>query len=106
MKHLTFRSLSVCCLIYLASCSKSDNSNVSKPQIQVGQLVSTSAPLSGSIKGTMQANQTYTVAGDITINAGDTLFIQKGVTVNVTNSAAIIVKGMLVSQGTKDAPVT
>jgi len=106
MKHLTFRFPGVCCLIYLASCSKSDNSNISKPQIQVGQLVSTSAPLSGSIKGTMQAKQTYTISGDVTINAGDTLFIQKGVTVNVTNSAAIIVKGMLVSQGTKDAPVT
>ncbi|MBN9384077.1 MAG: hypothetical protein J0H74_25225 [Chitinophagaceae bacterium] len=106
MKHLTFRFLGACCLIYLASCSKSDSSNVSKPQIQVGQLVSPSAPLSGSIKGTMQAGQTYTISGDVTINAGDTLFIQKGVTVNVTNSAAVIVKGMLVSQGTKDAPVT
>jgi hypothetical protein len=52
------------------------------------------------------ANQTYTVGGDITINAGDTLLIQKGVKINMTNGANFIVNGDLISLGTKDAPVT
>jgi hypothetical protein len=90
----------------LTSCSKSDSSNVSVAQIQVGQAVSASTPLSGSIKGTMLTGETYTINGDVTINAGDTLLIQKGVTVKVTNAAAIVVKGTFVSLGTKEAPVT
>jgi hypothetical protein len=92
--------------IALTSCSKSDSSNVSVGQIQVGQAVSSSAPLSGAIKGTMLTGETYTISGDVTINAGDTLLIQKGVTVKVNNAAAIVVKGTFVSLGTKDAPVT
>lgn len=92
--------------IALTSCSKSDSSNVSVGQIQVGQAVSASTPLSGAIKGTMLTGETYTINGDVTINAGDTLLIQKGVTVKVNNAAAIVVKGTFVSLGTKDAPVT
>ena len=107
MKNL--RNALFCLSIFgLASCSKSgkDNAVISVPLLQVGQAVSNSAPLSGAIKGTMLAGQTYTISGDVTVNATDTLLIQKGVTVNVTNSSTFIVKGTLVSLGTKDAPVT
>jgi hypothetical protein len=106
MKKASFLLLSAISLAALSSCNKNDNSNVSQGQITVGQVVSPATPLTGSIKGTMQDGQTYTINGDVTINAGDTLLIQKGVKINVNNSAAIIVKGTLVSLGTKDAPVT
>jgi hypothetical protein len=106
MKHLKLINLLAVLVVSISSCTKSsDTSTVSQPQIQVGQPVSDASPLSGSIKGTMLTGKTYTISGDVTVNAGDTLLIQKGVNVKVTNSAAIIVKGTLVSLGTKDAPV-
>lgn len=95
-------------LLALAACSKkSDNAIVSVPLLQVGKPISNAGTLSaGTYKGTMLAGQTYTVGGDITINAGDTLLIQKGVKINMTNGANFIVNGDLISLGTKDAPVT
>jgi hypothetical protein len=105
MKNL--RNAFYCLAIFaLASCSKKEHVIVSVPQIQVGKPVSNAAPLSGSIKGTMIANTTYIISGDVTINATDTLLIQKGVKINVKNGSNFIVKGTLVSLGTSDAPVT
>lgn len=105
MKHLR-NALYLLSLLALASCSKKDNVIISVPLLQVGQPVSNTAPLKGSIKGTMLTGKTYTISGDVTINATDTLLIQKGATINVTNSANFIVKGTFVSLGTKGAPVT
>src|ERR1017187_5838349 len=104
MKKLKFISLGLS-LLALAACSKkSDKVVVSVPLLQVGKAISNTATLTaGTYKGTMLAGQTYTVSGDITINAGDTLLIQKGVTVNMTNGANFIVNGDLISLGTKDA---
>jgi hypothetical protein len=104
MKRIKIASLFMCVLA-LGACSKNDNATVSKPLIQVGQAISSSTSLSGTYKGTMLANQTYTVTGDITINAGDTLLIQKGVKIDMANGANFIVNGTLLSLGTKDAPV-
>jgi len=107
MKKLQIISLGIS-LLALAACSKkSDHSVVSVPQIQIGKGIPNTGILpAGTYKGTMLANQTYTLSGDITINAGDTLLIQKGVKINMTNGANIIVNGDLISLGTKDAPVT
>ena len=107
MKKLQIFMLGIS-LLALAACSKkSDNAIVSVPLLQVGKPISNSGTLpAGTYKGTMLAGQTYTVGGDITINAGDTLLIQKGVKINMTNGANFIVNGDLVSLGTKDAPVT
>ncbi len=107
MKTLQILTLGIS-LLALASCSKKgDKTVVSVPQIQVGKAISNAGTLTaGSYKGTMLAGETYTVSGDITINAGDTLLIQKGVKINMTNGANFIVNGDLVSLGTKDAPVT
>jgi len=107
MKKLQIISLCLS-LFALASCSKkTDSVVVSVPQIQVGKPISNASALpAGTYKGTMLANQTYTVTGDITINAGDTLLIQKGVKINMTNGANFIVNGDLISLGTSDAPVT
>ncbi|MGZ3765777.1 MAG: hypothetical protein ACXVB0_02330 [Mucilaginibacter sp.] len=92
-------------MLALASCSKTDKAVISVPLLQVGKPVSNTASVSGAVKGTMLANETYTVSGDVIINAGDTLVIQKGVRINMTNAANFIVKGTLLSLGTKDAPV-
>lgn len=92
-------------LVYSISSCKKDSSTVSAAQIQVGQAISDSTPLCGAIKGTFLANKTYTVNCDITINAGDTVVIQKGVTINFKNSANLFVNGTLISLGTSDAPV-
>jgi hypothetical protein len=107
MKKLQIFTLGIS-LLALAACSKSgDKAVVSVPQIQVGKTIPNTGILpAGTYKGTFLANQTYTIGGDITINAGDTLLIQKGVKLNMTNGANIIVNGDLVSLGTKDAPVT
>lgn len=107
MKKLKLISLGLS-LLALAACSKkSDKVVVSTPLLQVGKAISNSSTLTaGAYKGTMLAGQTYTVSGDITINAGDTLLIQKGVTVKMTNGANFIVNGDLISLGTSDAPVT
>ena len=93
-------------LFAYASCSKTDTAVVSAPLIKVGVPVSNLAPLSGSIKGTMLTNLVYSISGDVTINAKDTLLIQEGVKINISNGANFIVKGMLVSLGSKSAPIT
>jgi hypothetical protein len=107
MKKLKLLSLGLSVLL-LAACGKSgDKAVVSVPQIQIGKTIPNSGTLpAGTYKGTFQANQTYTIGGDITINAGDTLLIQKGVKLNMTNGANIIVNGDLISLGTQSAPVT
>jgi len=92
--------------LVLASCSKKDKAVISVPLYSTGKSVSNTAPLSGTIKGTMLANQSYIITGDVTINAGDTLVIQKGVNITVKNGSNFIVKGILLSLGTKDAPIT
>jgi hypothetical protein len=101
--------ISLCLSIFaFASCSKSgDKAAISVPLVQIGKPISNSGTLpAGNYKGTMLTGQTYTVGGDITINAGDTLLIQKGVTINMTNGANFIVNGTFISLGTKDAPIT
>ncbi len=106
MKTLKITALLISTVIVFAACSKNGGTTVvSQPQIQVGQPVSNSAPLTGTIKGTMETGLTYIINGDVTINAGDTLLIQKGVTVQVNNGSNFFVNGTMVSLGTKDAPV-
>src|SRR5471030_3165190 len=101
--------ISLCLAVFaLASCKKkTDTAVVSTPILQVGKSISNSGTLpAGTCKDTMLADQTYTVGGDITINAGDTLLIQKGVKINMGKGTNFIVNGILISLGTKDAPVT
>jgi len=107
MKKLKLGLLALSVLAVAACKKSSDNAQVAAPQIQVGKLISNTAPLAaGSYKGTFQAGQTYTVNGNITVNAGDTLLIQKGVTINMAKGANFFVNGILVSLGTSDAPTT
>jgi hypothetical protein len=99
-------------IIFFASCKKQkDEKNLWKAVVPVASPISDAACLSGAIKGTMLANKTYTVCGDIFVNAGDTLTIQEGVHLNfglnaTTNApCGLGVQGSLFSLGTKDYPV-
>lgn len=95
-------------ILFLDSCSKSDSSEsvqVSTPPLQIGQPVSDASPLSGAIKGTMLAGKTYSVSGDIIINATDTLVIQPGVHIQMGAGVNVAVKGTLLSLGSKDQPI-
>jgi len=107
MKKLQLISLCLS-LFALASCSKSgDKAVISVPLVQIGKAIPNSGTLpAGTYKGTMLANQTYTIGGDITINAGDTLLIQQGVKLNMTNGANIINNGIFISLGSKADPIT
>ena len=107
MKKLQIVSLCLA-LFALASCGKGgDKAVISVPQIQVGKAIPNTGTLpAGTYKGTFLANQTYTIGGSITINAGDTLLVQKGVTLNMAPGANIIVNGDLIMLGTQTAPIT
>jgi hypothetical protein len=85
------------------ACKKS-STTVSTPPVVVGQPVSDASPLAGTVKGTMLSGKTYTMSDNITINVGDTLLLQPGVTLKVGAGLTILVKGALISLGTKDKP--
>jgi len=90
--------------VYMSSCSKDDTITVSTPPLVIGQTVSDAAPLTGNVKGTMLSDKTYTLGGNITVNAGDTLLMQPGVKLKVGKGLTILVKGVFLSLGTKEKP--
>jgi hypothetical protein len=99
--------------VFLNSCKKiADYKSLSaavvpipSPISNVGCLTPIAPATSSSIKGTMLAGKTYSICGNVLINAGDTLIIQPGVTINFTGNYGIGVHGTLISLGTKAAPV-
>ncbi|MBO9619545.1 MAG: hypothetical protein J7539_10970 [Niabella sp.] len=94
-------------LLVLTSCSKwsDEKRDLYQPPAVVVSPISDAAPLHGGITGTMLAGKTYTIDGDVTIKAGDTVFVQPGAHINIKNQAGLFVKGSLISLGSKDAPV-
>ncbi|PSK90419.1 hypothetical protein [Taibaiella chishuiensis] len=102
------------------SCKKTNNDQtvISEPLQTIGQeITDTILPkkdASGNaipIKGTMLAGKTYHIYADVTINQGDTLYIQPGVKVLVhgnglspASSPCFYVNGTLVSDGKESAP--
>jgi hypothetical protein len=106
MKTQFIRLLSLIALTgMLGACKKSSPGvNIRTGTVTAGAVVSDASPLSGSVKGTMATGKTYTVSSDITVNKGDTLLLQPGVTVNMGAGTNIIVKGTLLSLGTKTQP--
>ena len=89
----------------LTSCSSSESVT---PVVQkiIGKPIN-STTLSGGLSGTLLTSVgTYTITGDITILKTDTFYVQKGVTVNVTNNAIVKVQGTLIIEGTQDSPST
>lgn len=108
MNKLFSRLLVPACIIVLAgSCKKwsTEKLHIDAGVVLAAQPISDAAPLCGAYHGTMLAGKTYTIGCDFLVKAGDTLTIQPGVHINVTNHSGIFVQGALVSLGTKDAPV-
>ena len=105
----------------LFSCSKSDGNDgavISKPVTVVGQeITSTTLPEKDEngraipLKGTMVSGETYHITADVTINEGDTLYVQPGVKVIVDgdgtlgNSPVFLVHGAIISDGTQEDPI-
>jgi hypothetical protein len=93
----------VCASTMMSSCKKEPE--ISPEHIIGGVEVSDAAPLTGSVKGTMKSGKTYYLNGEVTINQGDTLFLEAGVKVYAKSAAsAFIIKGVFVSAGTKESP--
>ncbi len=112
-KYILFLSI-ISAGLFMVSCKKTaDNKDLWKAIIPIASPISDSACLSGSIKGTMLTGKTYTVCGDIYVNATDTLIIQEGVKINFglntalgTNApCGLGIKGSLFCLGTKDKPI-
>jgi hypothetical protein len=93
------------------SCKKKDKApdeeqvTLSQPVFQIGVPVDNSKPLCGSIKGTMQEDQVYHIGCDVTVNKGDTLLVKAGAKVYFDGNFSIIVRGSILSLGTKEKPV-
>ena len=89
----------------LAGCKKDEDVTVQTPTKAPSNPI-TSSIISGAVKGTLLGSVgTYTITGDIKVGPKDTLFVQNGVRVNVTNNAAVYIQGVLDIEGTADKPV-
>ena len=101
---LTFLSI-VGLLVSFSACSKNTSITGGNNKGNSNQITSTTLT-GGHIKGTMLTGKTYDVSGDIYVDKGDTLMVQPGVTVNVTNNATFFINGSIFSMGTQSQPVT
>src|SRR5215470_7854419 len=90
--------------VSLLSCSKSDTTTVITPTVPPSNPISP-GEISGFVKGTLTTGNTYTITGDLTVNAGDTLASQQGVTVIVSNNSQINIHGVLLLVGTASQPI-
>jgi hypothetical protein len=113
MKMLRISVIAVSLIaLFISSCKKdtTEKFNLSKAKIAVVNAITNTTlgyPNPDSIKayrGTLLANTTYNLVGNIVIPRGDTLFVQSGVTVCVENGSCINVQGVLISLGTQSAP--
>lgn len=88
-------------LLFAVSCQKEEEVKLRLlNQIPVVNPIESDS-LSGTIKGTMKANHTYYIVGDITVNSGDTLLIEEGVKVFVLGNYVIYINGTFISKGTE-----
>ncbi len=104
--------------VAMFSCKKNENTQISAPLKVVGQSIAdTILPKKDAqgnaipLKGTMLAGKTYHIMSDVTVNAGDTLYLQPGVKVLIhgdgkspATSPTFYVNGNLVSDGSAEAP--
>ncbi len=90
----------------LAACKKTEDVTATTPVKAPSNPIS-SPNLTGTVKGTLLSSVgTYTINGDLTVGPKDTLFVQKGVTVNVNNNATVFIQGVLDVEGTQANPVS
>jgi hypothetical protein len=100
----------ITCLILLSACHKAENAKIS-PRLVVASNPITSDTLSGSVNGTLLSGKTYYFSSNITVNGGDTLQMQAGVTLIALGNGLtwqtapeIIVHGTFISLGTQAQP--
>ena len=86
---------------FFTSCT--EKAVISTPPVTVGATVSDTLS-GGTVKGTMASGKTYTIKRDLTVNAGDTLLLQPGVTLKIARGKTILVKGVFISLGTQTSP--
>lgn len=92
----------------LSACHKELVDYIQPRTVVAGQYIA-SDTLSGSVKGTLQAGRTYYFDSDLTINDGDTLFMQPGSRLlslgdgSAGNSPQITCFGTFISIGTRDS---
>jgi hypothetical protein len=108
MKNFVFCvSVIIAGLSFVTSCKQhsTDATYVSVRKIVPSHPI-TGDTLCGSLNGTLlTSTKTYYMTCPVNINAGDTLTIQSGVTINVVSpNAYIYVDGAFISLGTQDAP--
>ncbi|MFN8357557.1 MAG: right-handed parallel beta-helix repeat-containing protein [Spirosomataceae bacterium] len=100
--------LALVSLMGLWSCSEDEDVYISEGEKIIGKGI-TSDTLSGAVKGTLVAGNTYYFKSDIIVNAGDTLLMQSGAKLiaigdgtTTAKSPQITVNGTFMSLGTKD----
>lgn len=105
IKNLPALIVTVAFAFGLASCSKKENTDQTAPVVPPSHPIS-AGNISGFVKGTLLAGQTYTVTADITVKKGDTLAAQPGANIVVTNNAQFTINGVLQLLGSKAAPIS
>lgn len=106
MKTRNFCTVIAIIATMISSCSKSnETTTVVTPTVPASNPIAPGS-INGFVKGTLTTGNTYTITGDLTIKAGDTLASQQGVTVIVTNDAQINVQGVLLLVGTSSQPIS
>lgn len=103
-KHTLLQVAGIAMICVLTSCSKNDSTTTITPTVPPSNPIS-AGNISGFVKGTLTTGNTYTITGDLTVKAGDTLSAQQGVTVIVKNNAQINIQGVLQLIGTQNQPV-
>ncbi|WP_428329339.1 hypothetical protein [Mucilaginibacter sp.] len=100
----------VASLMLFSACHKAEDAKIS-PRLVVASNPITSDTLSGSVNGTLLSGKTYYFASNITVNGGDTLKMQAGVTLIALGNGLtwqtapeIIVHGTFISLGTQAQP--
>jgi len=97
-------------MLALSACHKAETIYVSPPVVFTANGI-TSDTLKGTVKGTMLHGKTYYFKSDITVNDGDTLAMQSGVTLialgdglTPATSPEIFMHGTFISLGTQAEP--
>ncbi len=104
-RQLRLIAFAVAAAVAITSCSKKENTKTTTPVIPPSHPIA-AGNISGFVKGTLLTGSTYTVTGDVTVKAGDTLAAQPGAIVIVKNNSQFSIKGVLQLLGSKDSPVS
>ena len=104
MKNKILFLSSLIMIFFMSACKK--DSNVSNADTLPASNPITDTNLKGFLKGTLLADKTYTLVGDVFIKSVDTLGVQQGVTVRAKGNFGFYVSGTIIAIGTSDKPLT